>query len=61
MIKMLVAVSVSNYVPWDTSKLASMAAYIKDVIGSSVNVGIIILGIILAVLVVLRLIKKFAK
>ena len=50
-----------NYVPWNPSALDEFAAYIRSVIGSSVNVGIIIMGIIVAVLLVLRIVKKFAK
>lgn len=52
---------ISNYVPWDTSALESMASYLRNVIGSSVNIGIVIMGIIVAVLVVIRIAKKFAK
>lgn len=50
-----------NYVPWDTGALESMASYIKSVIGATVNTGIVIMGIIVAVLVVIRIAKKFAK
>lgn len=51
----------SQYVPWNTSALDDFASYIKAVIGNSVNIGIIIMGIIVAVLVVIRVVKKFAK
>lgn len=50
-----------NYLPWDTTKLQSMATYVRSVIGNTVNVGIVIMGIIIAVLVVIRIAKKFAK
>lgn len=52
---------VTTYTPWDTSALGSMASYIKQVIGSSVNTGIVIMGVIVAVLVFIRIVKKFAK
>lgn len=41
--------------------MESMASYVKTVIGASVNIGIVIMGIIVAVLVVIRIAKKFAK
>jgi hypothetical protein len=56
-----VILSVTNYIPWNTGALDSMAAYLRQAIGNSVNIGIVIMGIIVAVLVVIRIAKKFAK
>lgn len=48
-----------NYVPWDTSALITFFNYVKNVIGMSVNVGIIIMSMIMGVLVVINIVKKF--
>jgi Na+(H+)/acetate symporter ActP len=52
---------VATYTPWDSAALEGMASYIKQVIGVSVNVGIFIMGVIVAILVVIKIAKRFAK
>lgn len=49
------------YVPWDISFLDKAVAWIRQAIGSSVNVGILIMAVLTAVAVVVMIIRHFTR
>lgn len=53
--------SVSPYVPWDVSYLDKFYSHIKSSIGSSVNIGVQIFAIIMGIVLVISVVRRFIR
>ena len=50
-----------SWVVWDTSYLENFYTSIKAAIGNAVNVGLVLFAVILGVLVVIGIVRKFTR
>lgn len=51
----------NGYVPWDVEYLKDFFDWVVSAIGNATNIGIIIFGVILAILVSIMVVKRFIK
>lgn len=49
------------YVPWDSSYLATFLTHIKNAIGASTSIGILILAAVFAITLVTTIVRRFSR
>lgn len=51
----------NGYVPWDVQYLKDFYNWVVAAIGNATNIGIVIFGIVLAILVMIAVVRNFTR
>lgn len=51
----------NKYIPYDTSRWNGFLSWVTSAIGNTTNIGLLLFGIILAILVVIRIVRLFSR